>query len=658
MDKGGPRREKAIPGRFFPSLNHHFFKSMNPQTNAFSGKNKQQRKLRHVLILLFGFSLIAGWVAAKDRTSAPTRFSAQRFLENVRRLAGDELQGRGNGTPELNEAARFIAGRFRKFGLKPAPGAADYLQRFDITISAEMGQDNSLVAESAEGTGSLELNTDFRPLSFSSNASIEAPLVFVGYGITASEYNYDDYQHLDVRGKIAIVIHHEPQEHDERSIFAGRQYTAHGRTVNKAINAKNHGAVGIILVADVGNHRQRNQELFRFDSFSGPRTVGIPVLQVTTEVVSDWLRKAGHDEDVEALRKAIDEDLSNHSIELGDAVRLSIRTELKQKQAQVANVVGYLPGKDRRLRDEFIVLGAHYDHLGLGGPTSLAPSQNGSIHYGADDNASGTSGLIALARQFARNRKHLARSLIFVAFAGEEMGILGSNHYTHHPPVPLEQTVGMINLDMIGRASNGRLYVGGTGTSPAFEELVEEANQEIGLDLSFSITAYGASDHTSFAVKGIPVLFFFSGLHSDYHKPSDTWEKIDPENSVRVLDLVYRVAGELNRREERPLFVRVAEPHTAGASGGGGGYGPYFGSIPDFGQVENGVRFADIREGSPAGKAGLLAGDVLVEFDGKKIENLYDFTYALRARKPGDQVRVVVLREDRKISADVTLAVR
>ena len=632
---------------------------MDPQARKSSTENLHRGKTRQSLFLLAGLFLLTGWVGAKEKDSSATqaRFSARSFLENVRRLSSEKLQGRGNGTPELNEAARFIARQFRGFGLNPAPGTTDYLQKFDITTSAEMGPGNSLSVESEEGKGSLELNTDFRPLSFSSNASIEAPLVFVGYGITASEYNYDDYQHLDAEGKIVIVLHHEPQEHGEESIFAGHQYTAHGRTVNKAINAKNHGAVGIILVADVGNHRRRNRELFGFDSFSGPRTVGIPVIQVTTEVVNEWLKKAGHGEDVEALRTAIDEDLSNHSFGLGNAVRLSLRTELTQKQAEVANVVGYLPGKDRHLKEEFIVLGAHYDHLGLGGPTSLAPSKNGSVHHGADDNASGTSGLLELAREFARNRERLARSLIFVAFAGEELGILGSNHYTAHPPVPLEQTVGMINLDMIGRVSNGRLYVGGAGTSPAFENMVKEANQEIGLDLSFSITAYGASDHTSFAVKGIPVLFFFSGLHSDYHKPTDTWEKIDPENSVRVLDLVYRVAGELNRLEERPLFVRVAEPHPAGASSGGG-YGPYFGSIPDFAEVENGVRFADIREGSPAAKAGLLGGDILVEFDGKKIENLYDFSYALRACEPGDKVRVVVLREDRKISADVTLEVR
>ncbi len=613
--------------------------------------------IHSVLIILAGLLVTAGQIPASDHTSAPPHFSSQRFMENIRHLASDELRGRGNGTPELNKAGRFIAHQFQKFGLEPAPGASGYLQKFPIATSATIGQENSLIIESAKGKNFLALNADFRPLSFSSNGSLKAPLVFVGYGITASEYNYDDYRHIDVKGKIAIAIHHEPQEHDEESIFMGHQSTAHGHPVNKAINAKNHGAVGIILVADAGNHRRKNQELFKFENFSGPRAVGIPAIQVTTKVVNGWFKRAGQDKDIEVLRQAIDKDLLTRSVELGDSVQISLNTELKQNQSEVANIVGYLPGKNPNLQNEFIILGAHYDHLGLGGVTSLAPSQGKSIHYGADDNASGTSGLMELARQFSQNRRYLARSLIFVAFAGEELGILGSNYYTAHPPVPLNQTVAMINLDMIGRATNGQLYVGGARTSPTFEKLVKQANQRIGLDLSFSITAYGASDHTSFAVKEIPVLFFFSGLHSDYHKPSDTWEKIDSKNSVRVLDLVYHVAGEISRQKKRPIFVRIADAHTSKTLTGGG-YGPYFGSIPDFSQIENGVRFADINEGSPASIAGIIAGDILIEFNGKKIENLYDFTYALRACIPGDRVRVLVLRKNKEISTEVMLTVR
>ena len=601
--------------------------------------------------------LFSGWATAELRSLDPARFSPTRFLRNIRRLADEKMVGRGNGTTELNQAAQFIARKFRRFGLQPSPGAEDYFQRFVITTSAAMGPDNSLKVDTELGSQSFQQDDDFRPLSFSSKGVVAGPLVFVGYGITALEYDFDDYNGVEVKGKIVLAIHHEPQEHDEEAVFSGRQYTSHSRAVSKAINAKNHGAAGLILVIDAGNHPQRKDSLFRFGTFAGPRSVGIPAVQVKATVVDQWLQQVGRKETLEGLQKAIDGDLSNQSFALGEGIQVAIRTQVKQNRAEVANVIGYLLGSDPQLKDEYVVIGAHYDHLGLGGPTSLASSNTKTVHYGADDNASGTSGLLELAREFARHRDRLTRSMIFVAFAAEELGILGSNYYAAHSPVPLEKTVAMLNMDMIGRVKKGRLYVGGTGSSTHFREMVEEANREIELDLSFSISIYGASDHTSFAVKKIPVLFFFSGLHSDYHKPSDTWDKIDAEAGARILALVYRIGASLNQLKQRPEYVHTSEPiHSV--AGGGGGYGPYFGSIPDFGQIENGVRFADIRGGSPADQAGLRAGDILIEFDRKKIENLYDFTYALRAHKPGDMVHVVVQREDGNVSAQVTLGVR
>ena len=618
-----------------------------------------KKAVKSGFVLLGGLLLFSGWATAELRSLDPARFSPTRFLRTIRRLADEEMMGRGNGTPELNQAAHFIARKFRRFGLQPPPGAGDYLQRFVITVSAAMGPENSLQVETEPGSQSLRRDDDFRPLSFSSNGAVEAPLVFVGYGITAHEHDYDDYNGVEVQGKIVIALHHEPQEHDEEAVFSSQQYTSHSRPVSKAINAKNHGAAGLILVMDAGNHPHRKGSLFRFGTFAGPRSVGIPAVHVKDAVVDRWLQQAGRKETLEGLQKAIDGDLSNHSFAMDEGIRVALRTQVKQNQAEVANVVGYLPGSDPQLKGEYVVIGAHYDHLGLGGPTSLASSKTKAVHHGADDNASGTSGLMELAREFARHRKRLARSMIFVAFAAEELGILGSTYYTAHSPVPLEKTVAMLNLDMIGRIKQGRLYVGGTGSSIRFREMVEEANREIELDLSYSISAYGASDHTSFAVKNIPVLFFFSGLHSDYHKPSDTWDKIDSKAGARILALVYRIGATLNQLQPRPSYVRTSEPiHSVAGGGGGGGYGPYFGSVPDFGQIDNGVRFADIRGGSPADQAGLRAGDILIEFDGKKIENLYDFTYALRAHKPGDKVRVVVQREDGNVSAQVTLGVR
>jgi aminopeptidase YwaD len=235
--------------------------------------------------------------------------------------------------------------------------------------------------------------------------------------------------------------------------------------------------------------------------------------------------------------------------------------------------------------------------------------------------------------------------------------LLGSAYYAEHPALNLKDAVAMVNMDMIGRVSNNKLYVSGTGTSPGFQQLVQSANEATKFDVAYSASGYGSSDQTSFTTHDVPVLFFFSGLHTDYHKPSDTWDKINAESGAKVVDLVSNVISGLDALTTKPQFVRVAEQAPSG-SGGGSGYGAYFGSIPDFGEVPHGVKFADVRDGSPAAKAGLKKGDILMEFDGKKIENLYDFTYALRSHKPGDKISVTVMRGEEKLVRDVTLEVR
>ena len=251
------------------------------------------------------------------------------------------------------------------------------------------------------------------------------------------------------------------------------------------------------------------------------------------------------------------------------------------------------------------------------------------------------------------------RGVLFMTFAGEELGLLGSSYYVNHPDRPLDKAVAMINMDMIGRIRDGKVYIGGGATGTTFRPILDEIVPHYKLNVDFSdTTGYGSSDHTSFTTKQVPVLFFFSGLHSDYHKPSDTWEKINADAAVQLLDLVQDVAQQLAAAPDKPSFITVVENKPVSASAGGSGYGPYFGSIPDFGQVENGVKFSDVRPGSPAAKAGLRAGDVLVQFGDKSIKNLYDFTDALRRSKVGDVVEVKVLRGDQTITATVTLEQR
>ncbi len=602
------------------------------------------------LLTLEGRLTQVGWAATESR------FSAREFLEPIKFLASDQLKGRANGTPELDRAAKYIAAHFRKFRLRPAGDNGTYLQRFSLVVGAKLGGKNVAIFEQGTTSATLKVQQKFVPLSFSANATVEAPLVFAGYGITAPDYHYDDYQGLDAAGRAVIVLRHEPQEDDEHSVFAGKQLTSYAEIASKAINAKNHGAKAMILVNDLGNHLDQPDDLLRLDEVSGPPEMSIPVIQVKVDTVNSWLKPSGHT--LDELRQAIDKDLSRHSMPLDASSRLTLTVDIERIHRKVANVVAELPGADPVSAGQYIVVGAHYDHLGLGGQNSLAPRQQGQVHHGADDNASGISGVLELADVLAHSSERPRHSIVFICFAGEELGLLGSAYYAEHPSFPLKQTIAMINMDMIGRVSNNRLYVAGTGTSPGFQQLVQDANRTLKFDLSYSASGYGASDQTSFTVYRVPVFFFFSGLHSDYHKPSDTWDKIDAASGVRVVELVSNVVSGLDMLNDKPQYVRVAEP-AGSATGGGGGYGPYFGSIPDFGQVEHGgVKFSDVRDASPAGKAGFKAGDVLVEFDAKKIDNLYDFTYALRAHKPGDKVIVTVLRGSERVTREVTLEMR
>jgi peptidase M28-like protein/PDZ domain-containing protein len=391
----------------------------------------------------------------------------------------------------------------------------------------------------------------------------------------------------------------------------------------------------------------------RFGSVSGPENIGIPFVQVKNAATEKWFQMAG--KSLADSQKQIDATTRPASFAFPDSLQGFLTVGIESTRAKVSNVLAYLPGKT----DEYVIVGAHYDHLGRGNFDSLAPSQIGQIHPGADDNASGTAGVLELARLLAPRRGQLDRGILFASFAGEELGLLGSAEWVKEPTLPIGKAVAMLNMDMIGRIKDDRVYIGGVGTGSTFREMLEKAKVQSVFKVEYSEGGYSSSDHTSFVTKKVPVLFFFSGLHSDYHKPSDTWDKINADSAVHLLDVVSGVALQLAEAPQRPQFVSVVEnPHAGGVSGGGGGYGPYFGSIPDFGQTENGVRFSDVKPGSPAAKAGFKAGDVLIRFAGKPIKNLYDFTDALRGSKIGDVVEVIVLRDGQPLTASVKLEQR
>jgi hypothetical protein len=632
---------------------------------------RYQRTSRTPWWLLCKTGLLMAALAAVSAAQTPTLAPADatRYLNHVKALTAPAMEGRGDGTKGLIRAADLLEEEYKRLGLEPA-GTKGFFQPFELTTGAKLAGKNEIIEQNG-ARKTLKLNEDFVPFSFSSSGETTANVVFAGYGATAPEFGYDDYAGLDVTGKIVLLLRYEPAGFAAHTGNSGM--SQHASLVTKAINARNHGAKGIVVVngaPGAGNSSGPqggagavsapagdSDPLMKFGSISGPADAHILFVQARNRVAQEWMSASGRS--LVDLQKQIDQTMRPASFALPDALRVTLRTGVETVRATVSNVLAYLPGKS----DEYIILGAHYDHLGYGGPDSLAPSQIGQIHPGADDNASGTAGVMELARMLAPRKGKLDRGILFASFAGEELGLLGSAEWVKSPTRPVDKAVAMINMDMIGRIKDEKVYVGGVGTGSTFDALLKDAREGSPFQMDYSQSGYAASDHTSFVGRKIPVLFFFSGLHADYHKPSDTWDKINAPDAARLLDVISKLTIELETAP-RPQFVAVApesDPHAgvmSSVSGGGGGYGPYFGSIPDFAPQDTGVRFSDVQPNSPAAKAGLKGGDVLVQFGDKTIHDLYDFTDALRASRVGQTVQVTVLRDGKPLMVSVTLEQR
>jgi hypothetical protein len=590
-------------------------------------------------------AILAGMFAVHAQNSAA---KDQHYLDDVRALASPDMEGRGDGTKGLTRAEHLIVQRYKSLGLEPA-GNDGYLQPFSVVTGAQIKGDNHVHVQSPQGKADLKLKEEFVPISFSSSGLAASTMIFAGYGASASEFSYDDYAGIDVKDKIVLVLSGEPA-----SFTTKGGSTPHASLVTKAINARNHGAKALVLVH--GKLMPGEEDLLqRFGSESGPVDAGILLLQVKNAAADQWFQSAG--KTLAGVQEQINTATKPASFAFADDLHVALSVSIQHTHATVNNVLAYLPG----VTDEYVIVGAHYDHLGYGGEHSLAPDMTGQIHPGADDNASGTAGVLELARQFvalqSKTKTKLKRGVLFMNFAGEELGLLGSEAWVAAPTKPLDKAVAMLNMDMIGRIKDDKVYIGGVGTGSTFKAYLDQEDKKVPLKFEYSQGGPASSDHTSFIVKKIPSLFFFSGLHADYHKPSDTWDKINAPSALKLLELIASVTNDLDAADDRPAFQAVVEPKPLGG-GSGGGYGPYFGSIPDFAEIPNGVKFSDVRAGSPAAKAGLKGGDIMIQFGDKPIKNLYDFTDALRRSKIGDVVEVKFLRDGKEQSATVTLEQR
>ena len=671
--------------------------------------------------LLLAVFVVPSWAVAEDDATAA---AVKRISNSVQYLSSDELEGRGIGTAGLDKAANFIADEFIKFGLKTDLFDGSPFQKFQLSTSPEQGppEHNVLVLVGPPAAGSndprrveLKLGKDFQTLAMGGSAVFDAPLVFVGYGITAKENDlaYDDYAGLDVKGKVVVLLRKEPQQDNEQSKFNGKNPSRHAFYTTKIANAIEHGAAAILFVNDYFGLRQKTDGLEKdwretVDKLTETRRVFLEVKEPDAEAVTKhraevsklaeqiaavakklnensddllefamgfegnsrsvpvvFCRRAAIDE---VLKAAANTDLATLERDIDASPtpapksseiagwRATGETNVKVKQVEVKNVLAVLEGEGP-LADETIVIGAHYDHLGRGGFGSLTLGSK-EIHNGADDNASGTATLLEIAHHFATQPNKPRRRLVFIAFTGEERGLIGSRHYVRSPRFPLENTVAMVNLDMVGRLTDDKLVVYGTGTAAEFSQLMDDLNGKYGFQLTKLAETDpgtgGMSDHESFYEKKIPVFHFFTGLHRQYHRPEDDFERLNVAGMQRIAALTSDAVQSIASADKRPEYREVKRtPRVAG--GERGPPRPRFGAVPDYTFSGEGCALQDIGKDSPAEKAGLKPGDIIIKLGEDTVASVQDFDTNLRKHKPGDKVATIVKRGAEKVTVTVTL---
>ena len=618
---------------------------------------------RKQMLGLAGLVLVAGGaigIRANDVTTADGA-GKERLRSSVEWLAAPEREGRGPGTAGIEAAADWLRRQFADIGLVTdlVDGTPD--QAFAMTLDAKLGPEAENVAElvgpgadGGERVIPLVLGKDFQPLAAGGSGPFDLPLAFAGYGITAPAESYDDYAPLDAKGQAVLVLRQEPQKDDPHSVFDGNQASQYAALSRKVANASEHEVGGIVFCNDADENGDDLMAFTRAGEGTDRRTM--PVVHLRRGIVDEVVR-AGLGRGLGEIQKGIDETLTPASGPLA-GWRIRGRTAIERVETQGRNLLAVLRGTGRPAADgqaaiapgETLVLGAHYDHLGYGGSNSAAPGDT-TVHHGADDNASGTALLVEVARRLAAEGP-FPRTILFAAFSGEERGLLGSAHYTANPAVPLEDTVAMVNLDMVGRLDGRKIIVHGTGTGTGLEPLVDRLVAARGLEAAKEPGGFGPSDHASFYAKKIPVLHLFTGTHGDYHRPTDTAEKINYEGMEELADLVTELVRELATAPERPGYVEVASSMLPR----GGGDRPYFGSIPDFGKPGQGYALSGVAKDSPAAKGGLQGGDVIVRVGPSAVTGLEDFDSALRKFKAGDKVPVVVRRDGAEVTLEVELA--
>jgi len=564
--------------------------------------------------------------------------TATELERHVTYLAADALAGRRAGTAGAERAARYVVAAFQSSGLEPPSSYPTYLQMFEFPVGVELGSDNRLVLQHGDLRAMVfDPGRDFLPLAGSVADRVVQPVVFAGYGISAPDLGYDDYADLDVSGKIVLVLRFSPEGDDPGSRF--------GRFLSeryKALIARERGARAILFVSGPATEEIDRLIPFRIDE--KPQGMGIVAMSVTQGVGRRIVAVGGGD--LAEWQHAIDESRQPHSRLITNAV-LNLRADLKPRTRRTHNVIGVVPGLDPKLAHEAVVIGAHYDGLGIGGAGSLDPVP-GEIHNGADDNASGVAALLELAQFFAYPTNRPPRSLVFIAFGAEEEGMLGSANYVARPVVPLENSVAMINLDMIGRLED-ELIVYGVGSSAEWLKLIEQANANVGLNLKLMSEGYGPSDHAAFYLRQVPVLAMFTGVHDDYHRASDDVERLNMDGIHHISAFGLQLIRDLAEGSDRPVFdPREFEPQQITPAVDV----PVvvrLGAVPSPGGPTQPVIVDHVLEGSAADLAGVQSGDRIVRLGQRSIASVYDYVVALRELSSTGEHSMIVERDGERL---------
>lgn len=567
------------------------------------------------------------------------------LMRHVRFLADDGLEGRESGSPGNERVAEYLASEFKRIGLEPAGSDGSWFQLFEIGLNPEIGEGCELVWNAGGDSGEAVRGRDFLPFDNLDSGTAEAGLAFVGYGIQAPEEDYDDYAGIDVMGKLVLMLRKTPRDGREDAVFGGSRGrpSEHAYFTMKLSKAKEQGAAGILIV-DATPERQAVTELAKGGPFRmGEQKDSLPFAFVSAELADRWLQTAGTS--LTNLVGAIDEEHAPRSVVLEKvSVRLSV--DIERKRAEIRNVLGWLPGSDPDLRHEHVVIGGHFDHIGYG-PDRANAGKPEFIHNGADDNASGTAVVLEVAEAFANSGFRPKRSLLFIGFNAEERGLLGSRHYVDQPLKPLSNIVAMINLDMVGRGASG-LDVGGVGTSPGFKAMIESLAEPFPFSLSTHPGGKAPSDNTSFYNKDIPVLFFYTGRHDDYHRPSDDWEKIDRVEFEQIARLAWLTAERLANAGERPEFAKSdGNPTRRGRTR------VLLGVVLEPVSEGEGLVVGHVADDSAAARAGVQPGDVLQQLDGKAVGSVTEVTRFLGRKRSGDRAVATILRGRESLRLEV-----